>query len=215
MKNSFLISVLSFAFIYPVSTVAQEGGNKGLSSFGAGPAVTLNLTNRDRVDEANLDENNIIRLTEQSDASVGIFLEAHYLWEVDQLLPFIPLKCPGAVKNTTFKKGDQRTSTHKPYISSQTTKCGFGPFVGVQPGGSDEIIEGIGAGVMWGFKGTGNNPFGSTQLNIGLGVFVDPTVQTLGAGQFQDQMLPAGETEIRLQEDFQTNFMIIFTVNPF
>ena len=165
---------------------------KGLTFFGAGPSVTLNLSNRDRVDEAHLDENGIIRLTQQSDASVGIFLEAHYLWETEGLLPFIDGPC-----------------------KSGTTKCGFGPFVGVQPGGSSEIIEGIGAGIMWGLKGTGDNFFNSTQFTVGLGVFVDPSVQTLGAGQFQDQALPVGETEIRYQEDFQANFMIIFTVNPF
>ncbi len=175
---------------------------KGLSFFGAGPAVTLNLANRDRVNEAMLDENNIIRLSKQSDASVGIFLEAHYLWPTKHLLPFGLLRCPGA-------RGSGKE------LKFQSTTCGFGPFVGVQPGGSSEIIEGIGAGVMWGFKGSGDNIFNSTQFNVGVGVFVDPTVQTLGAGQFQDQPLPTGETMIRFQEDFQANFMIIFTVNPF
>lgn len=189
--ENFAVFVKNMELLAAAEKLVEE--EKALSHFGAGPAMTMNLSKHDRVDEAALDENGILRLTKQSDASVGIFLEAHYLWEVDHLLPFKMLECP-----------------------KKNTRCGFGPFVGVQPGGSGDIIEGVGAGFMWGFKGDGEkNLFKNSQLNLGVGVFIDPNVKTLGAGLVRDQPLPVGETAIRYEEDFQANLMVIFTVNPF
>lgn len=173
-----------------------------LNYFGAGPAITINAWHKDRLNgPPTLDENGIVRLDKQSDSSVGIFLEAHYLWETEAILPSLFGGKPIVGCPNIHGKHD--------------TICGFGPFVGVQPGGSDDIIEAIGAGIMWGFKGTGKNFFNSTQLNVGFGVFIDPTVETLGDGVFENQPLPVGETTIRTKEDYQTNFMVMFTVSPF
>jgi len=172
--------------------------------FGAGPAITVNAWHKDRLNgPPELDENRIVRLEKQSDSSVGVFLEAHYLWQTEHIIPPV--------------LGIESLSIGCPNLHGENsdTICGFGPFVGVQPGGSDDIIEAIGAGVMWGFKGTGKNLFNSTQFNIGFGVFVDPTVETLGDGVFENQPLPVGETVIRTKEDYQTNFMVMFTVSPF
>ncbi|MBU1384124.1 MAG: hypothetical protein KJ916_04640 [Alphaproteobacteria bacterium] len=83
---------------------------------------------------------------------------------------------------------------------------GWGPFVAIQPG-TDEIIEAAALGVMVGFRQKGS----ARSFNIGLGVAVDPNVQTLGEGVERDMPLPAGETVVRFREEAQYGLVLIFS----
>jgi hypothetical protein len=82
---------------------------------------------------------------------------------------------------------------------------GIGPFVAIQ-GGSDNIIEAIGMGLMIGFR---RLPTESKSFNLGVGFVVDPNVKVLGDGIVRDKPLPAGETEIRFKEDSQAGIMVL------
>lgn len=83
---------------------------------------------------------------------------------------------------------------------------GHGPFFALQPG-TDEIIEAAAIGWMIGFRqGDSDRSF-----NIGLGIAVDPNVQTLGDGIERDMPLPAGETAVRYREEAQYGLVLIFS----
>ena len=83
---------------------------------------------------------------------------------------------------------------------------GWGPFVAIQPG-TDEIIEAAALGVMVGFRQKGSD----RSFNIGLGVAVDPNVQTLGDGIERDMPLPVGETDVRFREEAQYGLVLLFS----
>ena len=86
---------------------------------------------------------------------------------------------------------------------------GIGPFVAIQPGGSDEIIEAFGLGVMIGFR---RERTGTSSWNLGVAYMVDPSVKVLGDGFEQNQPPPAGETEVRFKEvsDIGILFLVSF-----
>jgi len=83
---------------------------------------------------------------------------------------------------------------------------GWGPFVAIQPG-TDEIIEAAAVGLMVGFRQKGSD----RSFNIGLGIAVDPNVQTLGDGIERDTPLPVGETAVRFREEAQYGMVLIFS----
>ena len=49
----------------------------------------------------------------------------------------------------------------------------------------------------------------SESFNIGIGVVIDPNVQTLGEGITANMPLPTGETAIRYTERMQTGLLIL------
>ena len=93
----------------------------------------------------------------------------------------------------------------KPILGLEEDMWGIGPFVAIQ-GGTDEIIEAIGLGLMIGFRRVATE---SKSFNLGVGFVVDPNVKVLGDGILRDRPLPAGETEIRFKDDAQSGVMLI------
>ena len=92
------------------------------------------------------------------------------------------------------------------FFTSKDGNFGHGPFVALQPG-SNEIIEAIALGYMWGFKR--DSPKGSSDSwNIGLGIVVDPNVQTLGDGIEPNEPLPTGDS-LRFKEETETGLLIM------
>jgi hypothetical protein len=83
---------------------------------------------------------------------------------------------------------------------------GLGPFVGIQPGGSDEIIEAFGLGVMIGFK---RKPTDTSSWNLGVAYIVDPSVKVLGDGFEENQEPPPGEKEVRLKKRLTQEFYFL------
>lgn len=86
---------------------------------------------------------------------------------------------------------------------------GHGPFVALQPG-TDEIIEAIGIGWMIGLR---RDKDSSSSWNIGIGYVVDPSVNTLGDGMIENELLPEGESQIRYKERSQDGIFLIASFN--
>lgn len=83
---------------------------------------------------------------------------------------------------------------------------GHGPFFAVQTG-DEELFQTIALGWMIGLRPSGS----SESFNLGLGIAVNPNVQTLGAGIVRDAPLPVGETEIRYREESQWGAILLFS----
>ncbi|MEL7480676.1 MAG: hypothetical protein AAGJ29_03870 [Pseudomonadota bacterium] len=143
----------------------SEGSRNFWDYFGVGAGATYFLADEaQRVEEAFLDENGIVRVNRDTRANVGFFLEAHVLrrgW------------CPTAF----FRKN---VDNNKP--------GGCGPFVIAQPS-SDEIIDALGFGYMVQAYGASNNRPG-VSMNLGLGVLIDPNTEELRSQLRVDEPLP-------------------------
>lgn len=93
-----------------------------------------------------------------------------------------------------------------PPIGKNKKEWGLGPFVAIQPGGSDEIIEAFGIGAMIGFR---REPKGTSSWNFGVAYIVDPSVKVLGDGFEENEPPPANETEVRFKEVADTGILVI------
>lgn len=152
-------------------------------NFGVGISLTHDLGSS-RVDSASLDENGLLRVTKDRNEQARVMLESHYFFEPD--------------------------SKGKGFLGiAEAGLWGHGPFVALQPG-TDEIIEAIGLGWMVGFRRSSG---GSSSWNLGFGYVVDPSVQTLGDGLQENQILPTGETQVRFRETSQTGVFLLASFN--
>lgn len=160
------------------NTVAQRQF-AGLN-FGVGISLTHDLGKTDRVESASV-VNGVVRVDNENNDIARIMLESHYF--------FTPKK--------QFRLNPNMAAN----------QWGWGPFVALQPG-TDEIIEAVALGVMWGFK-RNDNPKDTSSWNIGIGAVVDPNVRVLGDGIEEGKPLPSGETEIRYKEKSQGGVLIL------
>lgn len=119
--------------------------------------------------------NGIVRVDDEDNGRARIMLESHYFFTPDWRMPGL-----------------------------KDAEWGVGPFVSLQPG-TDNIIEAIGMGLMFGFR----RGSGSESFNLGFGMVVDPNTRILGDGVFADRPLPNGETEVRYKEEMQRGFLIL------
>jgi hypothetical protein len=94
---------------------------------------------------------------------------------------------------------------HKFYYPKQNDSFGLGPFIALQLGSNDDIVDAFAAGLMFSFRR--DNADANGALNIGIGGFVDPGVQVLGDGIHENQVLPAGDT-LRYKETTKFGFMV-------
>jgi hypothetical protein len=148
--------------------------------FGVGISLTHDVGGNDRVKSASLDENQIVRVSEEQNDVARIMLESHYFFEPNnQGSNFLGMVPPG--------------------------KWGHGPFVALQPG-TDDIIEAIGLGWMVGFR---RSDTGTSSWNLGLGYVIDPDVQILGDGINENMPLPEGESQIRYKETSQGGVFLL------
>ncbi|NNE62569.1 MAG: hypothetical protein HKN34_00675 [Gammaproteobacteria bacterium] len=184
MKTKLLIFFCTF--ILPSAVFSQNEGsvNSGRDfagiNFGVGISLTHDVGSNDRVESASLDEAGVVRVSKDQNDIARVMLETHYFFEPD--------------------------SGGKSFLGmTPAGKWGHGPFVALQPG-TDEIIEAIGLGWMVGFR---RSDSGSDSWNLGLGYVVDPSVQILGEGVEENQVLPSGETQIRYKETSQGGVFIM------
>lgn len=159
--------------------------------FGIGVSFTADLGSRDRIGEAMLDPNGIVRIKDENNGRARIMLESHYFFTPCRAFVFRSL-------------GENSCTRGKP--DPDKTEWGFGPFIALQPGGEENVIEAIGMGLMVGFR---KNPATTQSFNFGIGYVVDPNTRVLGDGIVQDQPLPAGETEIRYKETSQSGLLFL------
>jgi hypothetical protein len=173
---------LLFTFIFLTSTniLAQSRNFAGLN-FGVGISLTADLGSHNRIDTAFVDENGIVRVSKDQNTVARIMLESHYFFDT--------------------KKGDKDPWSFLGMVTAD--EWGHGPFIALQPG-TDEIIEAIGIGWMVGFKKSKTESW-----NLGIGIVIDPSVQTLGDDIIENELLPAGETQIRFKETSQAGLFLL------
>ncbi|WP_156362232.1 hypothetical protein [Sphingomonas sp. Leaf208] len=155
-------------------------GTFGGIDFGIGISFTLDVGTSDRISDASL-VNGIVRVNDEDNGRARIMLESHYLFTPPSNVDFLGLDNSGTEK-----------------------EWGFGPFIALQPG-TEDVIEAIGMGLMFGFRrGKGDESF-----NLGFGVVIDPNTRILGEGVAANQPLTNGETEVRYREELQTGLLIL------
>jgi hypothetical protein len=76
----------------------------------------------------------------------------------------------------------------QPWAQSHS-RIGVGPFVGIQSGGDNKVINAIGGGLMFGFK-TSDVPTSHSSLNIGVGYAGIIGAQSLGSEFVPDAKAP-------------------------
>lgn len=173
--------------VTPGAAGTGNGGNGtakfGGLEFGLGVAFTYDLGHRDRIKQAQV-VNNIVRATEVENLRARIVFESHYL--------FTP-------KGNLFGLDND---------GKDRRNWGLGPFVAFQ-GGTDEVIQAIGAGLMLGFRRQSDDPKATDSFNIGIGVMYDLSAQVLGDGILENQPLPPGETEVRYRNQSQSGLLVM------
>jgi hypothetical protein len=186
----------------PTSPPAAESDGKesfgGKFRLGAGISFTSDIGSRDRVGAASLDPAGIVRVSDQNNTRARIMLEGHYF--IEPCHSFFGMR-----RNVCHRKEGYDYETQGPDRLIAST-WGWGPFVAVQPGGDDKVIDAVGMGVMVGFR---KDPKSGQSFNIGFGYVVDPNTQVLGDGIRRDQPLPPGETEVRFKETTQTGLLFL------
>jgi hypothetical protein len=195
----------------------------GELDLGVGLSFTLDRGDRDRVADAILDENRIVRVTDQNNVRARIMLEAHYfftpcgsfLGHFNACVPTAVLKASnldGDVSDDVLiadiaaeeKEKENRKRVRRSAVPKRAL-WGIGPFVAIE-GGGDSIINAIGAGLMIGFRKSAE----STQsFNFGFGYVVDPNTRVLGDNVRENQPLPTGETQVRFKETAQGGLLFL------
>lgn len=191
-----------------VKTKEAETDFKGLG-FGVGVSLTIDGGKQSRIDDAELvagvDEHNnpveIVRVKSVRDRIPRIMLESHYFFglheEENKARKRIQEISPAALTEATAVAA----------TPEKVAMYGLGPFVAVQPG-SNEIIEAIGMGVMFGMRRAQTR---SDSFNIAVGYVVDPRVKVLGDGIEPNKPLPAGEKQLRFKTTSQSGLLILFS----
>lgn len=161
--------------------------------FGVAIAGILKAGSRDKVQNAIVDPNNIVRVERDNNFRGNFILESHYFFSPSAR--FLPL--PSG------------------WIDVDPNNWGHGPFVAIQPG-TDNIIEALGMGWMFGFRRTSViaseiAPELGDSFNLGFGILVDPNTKVLGDGIVANQSLPSGENDVRLKTTTELNWLFLFS----
>jgi hypothetical protein len=158
-------------------------------TLGVGIGATFDTQGQRRVISAT-PVNNIVRVTQTDNATVSLVGESHYFF-----VPNIPL------------------------FSVPAGDWGHGPFVAIDAGTNNNgnLISGYSIGWMIGFRqpswtwtpsGWAAN-YSTSSWNFGVGFRVDPNAQVLGDGVVANQLLPPGETTVRLKTEARYGVMLL------
>jgi len=178
MMKKIIMLILLIGVVVPFNSYAREFAG---INFGVAISLTHDLGENKRVSSAIVDDNGIVRVEKQSNDVARVMLESHYFFEKNEGHKFLGL--------------------------TEAEKWGHGPFIALQPG-TDEIIEAIGFGWMFGFR---KDAQATASWNLGVGLVIDPSVKILGDGIEENKSLPTGETQIRYKETSQAGLLILFS----
>ncbi len=165
--------------------------------FGLGVGLSVDMGDGDRVDEAILDENDIVRIKTMSNELPRLVLETHYFFESKQKY------CVDAAGEIVCDDNDEPFKDTLPLA-----KWGHGPFVAIQSS-QDEVLDAFALGWMVGLRRRTASQTSSNSLNFGIGVVFDQKVKTLGDGVVVNEPLPSGETEIRIKEESRMGILVV------
>jgi hypothetical protein len=171
------------------STKSFEGLN-----FGVGLALIFPFDRDGGANvEAEIDGNNIVRITRESKRTPAILLESHYLFK-KQASTMVRNSVTGAEEKSGL------------WFCPVGNTCSHGPFVAIQASSeSGATISAYGLGWMLAYKRNGEAT-DSSSWNIGLGYVVRTGVQQLGDGLSANQALPAGD-KLRYKSISQPGWM--------
>jgi hypothetical protein len=178
----------------PPDPYAVPTALKGLG-FGLGISVSADLSRQSHIREA-VQVNNIVRIKDTEDVTVGFVLEAHYFFFQGHFgsIPLAP-----------------NLSWDRPW--------GTGPFVAIEIGGggttSNNPVSAYALGWMVGFKeppyyNATSKKYEQSNLswNLGLGLRVDPGARVLGDGLVANQPLPPMD-QIRYKTSPRYGLMVV------
>lgn len=177
----------------------ESGKTKfGGLEFGIGIAFSTDLGKRGRIGSAEV-VNGVVRVMDSENTRARLLLESHYF--------FTPTNARGGYAE---RLGVRNYPDDIDPLTGQVRErgvknWGVGPFIALQAG-EGELIQAVGAGVMFGFRRPGD---GSGSFNLGLGILHDMNVRTLGEGIIENEPLPVGETAVRYKERSQAGLMIL------
>lgn len=81
MRVKILLTAFILLIFAPTISTAQEAENQFAGmQFGVGLSLTIDLGQHDRINEAGLDENGIVRITSENNDVPRIMLESHYFF---------------------------------------------------------------------------------------------------------------------------------------
>jgi len=151
--------------------IGDQDASKFWSVWGVGLVVNFDTGHRKPIKSASI-VNGIVRVEEEDEIKYGLGLEVHRF-----------------LLGTSWGAAGRR-----PWSGAMA----FGPYVSVMPG-TNNVIDVIGAGLVWGFIGGRSSEAESNKLsmNVAVGAYVDPGARVL-ADEFEDgKAPPAGETTVR------------------
>ena len=160
----------------------ENNSLKGLD-FGVGLALTLPVFDWDNPEilSAEVDGNNIVRITKEAKRTPKIVLESHYF--------FSP---PGYMRK----------------LGCEVTTCGHGPYVAIEADSSSNPIKSYSIGYMIGFKRGSSDSNVNSSWNIGFGYVATPEVQFLGDGIVANEAVPAND-KLRFKTESRAGLMIL------
>jgi len=176
---------------------SQTGRQKfGGIDFGIGIAFSYDLGNNRRVKSAEIVDG-LLRVTQTENVRARLILESHYFFT--PLLPFT--QNYAGVACYAYQTGSD------PYDDciAKRKNFGIGPFMAIQPG-TDNVIDAIGAGLMFGFRRREDQ---GSSFNIGIGVLYDVDTQILGDGFVENRPPPGNETEVRFRRQSQSGLLVM------
>jgi len=159
-----------------VSTAYGDTSWQGLN-WGVGIATNFGLGGK-RVKAAQIDNANIVRVTESGNVGVSFVLEAHYF--VKEWFPF-----PGC-----------RDLNCSDYAIGPFVALEVGGGTNATPSGDNNPITGYALGLMLGMHrpnpSAGDSKLANSSWNFGVGLRVDPSAQVLADGVAANRPPPPG-----------------------
>jgi hypothetical protein len=198
MKNLSVL-IISIGVLGSSASYAETGAPAGTKSFeglnfGVGLALIFPFDRKGGASvEAEVDGNNIVRVTKESKRTPAILLESHYLFKQRSSM---------LVRNAATG-ADEKSGL---WFCPVGNTCSHGPFVAIQASSeSGSTISAYGLGWMLAYK-RNTDAADSSSWNIGLGYIVRTGVQQLGDGLAENQALPAGD-KLRYKSKSQPGWM--------
>jgi hypothetical protein len=135
-------------------------------------------------------QNNVLRLTDGGRSDIGFWLEMHHFWGLGT-----PEQAPAGTQ----------IQSESGVIKAKVYSQGWGPFVAVQLGTDEKVIQAVGIGLMWGVRLREGS---DTSINFGIG-YSAHQISVLTKGLALDQPLPAGITSATTKNKIVAAPMII------
>ena len=170
-----------------IATSVDSNGNEqtgpvgSLEGLGFGVAIGASWYPENNV-VSTIVQNNVLRLSSGGRSDVGFWLETH-AWIF-------------SITTASVKKDGK---------DEQVTTQALGPFVGVQLGSDNKIVEALGLGIMYGVR---IRPDSDQSINIGIG-YSAHQISVLTDGLVLNQPLPLGITSATTRSKYVGAPMLI------